>query len=49
MWTGTATVVGADISSGRDLAMKILKEDMGLVRVGERLRVFQKLRAQIDR
>ena len=47
LWTGAATAAGADVSSGRDLAMDILREDIGLTRVGERLRLFQRLRAAV--
>lgn len=48
LWVGTATAAGVDVSSGRDLAMKILQEEMGLTRIGERLRVFQRLRNAVD-
>ena len=47
LWTGAATAAGADVSSGRDLAMDILREEIGLTRVGERLRLFQRLRAAV--
>jgi hypothetical protein len=45
LWTGAGAAAGADVSSGRDFAMDILREEMGLTRVGERLRVFHRLRA----
>lgn len=47
LWTGAAAVAGADVSSGRDLAMDILRQEIGITRVGERLRVFQRLRAAV--
>ena len=47
LWTGTATATGADVSSGRVFAMDILREELGLTRVGEQLRVFQRLRAAV--
>lgn len=46
LWTGTASA-GADVSSDRDLAMKISQDEMGLTRVGRRLRVLQRLRTAV--
>jgi len=45
LWTATA---GADAASSRGLAMEILQQEMGVSRVGERLRVFQKLRTALQ-